>query len=113
MPPVEDKQIKINENNDDKVYHLYSSLRVAELRDLVAIRRVTLSKGYVRKAELEKLARQTHPVELDALAVFQDSMMKYGVEVRWRSRCLATLKDAREMADSLAEQVDDLRRALV
>ena len=95
-----------------KIHHLYSSLTVAELRDLMAIRRATLKKGYIKKAELEKLACQTHPAELDALVVFQNTLMQFGVEVKWRSRTLATAEDARKMAQSLAEQVDLLRRSL-
>ena len=43
---------------------------------------------------------------------FQSEMEANGLEVKWRSRGLATVDDAKEMAQRLAENVDLLQRAL-
>ena len=110
-PLVKDKT-EFKKDNGEKVYHLYAGMTVPELRDLVAIRRVSLKKGYVGKSELVKLACSTHPAELDAVAEFQSAMLQNGFEVRWRSRWLATKTDTDEMVQFLTEQVDILRRAL-
>ena len=78
---------------------------------MLVVRRLSLQKGYIKKAELVKMALDSHPEKLKALIAFQTELKEIGLEVKWRSRGLATADDAKKMVQKLAENVDHLQRA--
>ena len=78
-------------------------------RAQVLTRICSCSGGEVASLELDL---STTIAELKALLDFQSEMQAIGLEVKWRSRGLATVGDAKEMAQRLAENVDLLQRTL-
>ena len=91
-----------------EVHRLYAAYRVTELRELLAVRGVALETGYTKKDQLIKMAMDSSPAEMQYLSQLGSDLMGDGIEVKWRSRMLATGSSMRMALNTTAERVNSL-----